>query len=187
MKLTKFNPKDIQSMYDSNHRYNVMLKNGTVLNAVAITEWIEDETEKVYYLFDNLDGDTWEPNEVQSTDICYLYDVVEVGNQYALTRNGSKCFPENIYGTFEHYSIAQNFANIFQYYQDTYTPDTIKEKDIIEYTDKHGVHKGIVLSVKKPIELDDHGSIELYVFDEKQFEHFTYIAWNKHLTVVEEY
>lgn len=120
----------------------------------------------------------------------HKYDLVAVGNGWALTRDGSKFFRENTFGVIDVKEYADSLVHSLNYYSNTITPDNINVRDIVEY--KHPcnniVRRAIVVDITKPRSLDDHGCVEIYFLDGNQdFEHISYIGWNEFMTVVEEY
>ncbi|EON7637074.1 hypothetical protein ABV23_RS01110 [Escherichia coli] len=189
MNLVKFNPKNAERMFNTNNLFNIMLNDGTVQIGVALLAF-EGEKLNTIYKFSNLDGDFWELHEVDKVCTHFVYELQEVGAGWALTRNGSRVFPGNVYGVIENKEYAEHYLHNLNRNASIYTPDTIKVNDIVLYTDYNNfTHKAIVTAVRKPKDAFDHGTIEVYmVGGEKQyFDHFTYTGWDTFLEVIEEY
>lgn len=182
MKLRKFNPKKINEL--KHERYNAMMIDGTI--AKLILESRNVNGKDVPYF--NFEGNYVDPNDVTMIDERYEYSYVAVGNEWAMTRDGKKVFPGNVYGTVSDETYIQSVVHAIQYYQDIYTPDEIKKGDIVEL--QFGVDKGkraAVFDIRKPRGIEDHGMIEVCIFSGGYYDHYTYSGWPQFMKVVEEY
>lgn len=186
MKFENFNPKKVHDMYMQDTKYNIMLKDGKIIRSVIIVCIDDGPLSAPTYYFDNLDGDKFGLPSVQKIATDYLYEVIDVGDEWAISRNGQKVFPGNVFGTCSNYDIAYSNAYMLQLNNDTYTPDTIKRNDIVSVLVKNG-ESAIVTEVRKPTDGTDHGTVEIYFLDSKYFEHFMYTGWDKYLKVTEVY
>lgn len=189
MNFIKFNSSESEAYFNTNNKFNIILKDGTVVIGVSLLSF-DGENLKTVYKFTNLDGDYWDTSDVSKICTHYVFESIEVGDGWALTCNGNKVFSGNIFGVISSKEIVDHHLHVLNNNANTYTPDNIKIHDIVTYTDYNGFrHKAIVTEVKKPKNYFDHGLIEVYmVGGEKQyFDHFTYTGWNRFLTVVEEY
>lgn len=188
MNLEKFNPNKVKDL--PLRKYNLMLLDGRYMQCMEL-EYVEDGpmTQTVYYFVSTDRKTKVTPKEVDSFCRYIQFDYVAVGNGFALTKNGSKTFRENVYGVIDNEQYAQHFIINMNNNANTYTPDTINRNDIVECIDGHFYNgeKAIVTEVRKPYSADDHGTVEVYMLDKKFFEHFTYTGWNKFLKVVENY
>lgn len=185
MKLQKFNPKNAAQMYDEHKHYNIMLKDGTVIVGAALDYYDDSD---YYYFYSK--GNIIEPTDVAMIDKWHSYGLVKVGDSWVVTKDGSKFFKDNTHGIIDEHLYAQSVMFQYQTYQDTYTPDTIKEGDLVSVKDNNStdVRSAIVMCIRKPSDSLDHGMVEVFFLDDNQyFEHYTYIGWTKWLTVLEEY
>lgn len=184
MKLRKFNPKKINEL---NHKhYNAMLIDGTIAKLILESRKVDGKEKEVLYF--NHEGNYVDPNDVTMIDERHIYSYVAVGDEWAMTRNGKKVFPGNVYGVVSDEMFIQSVVHSIQYYQDTYSPDTIKKGDIVELL--FGSDKGkraVVFDIRKPVGIEDHGMIEVCIFSNQYFDHYTYAGWPEFMKVVEEY
>lgn len=182
MNLEKFNPKKVEEL--PLRKYNIMLKNERFVTATVLMTDSQDN-----YFFHSTQYGNFELDEVAKIAPHTEFGYVAVGNGFALTKNGSKIFRENVYGVIDDEQHAQYFIINMNRNANTYTPDTINCNDIVECIDGHFYKgdKAIVTEVRKPYNVEDHGTIEVYMLDTKIFEHFTYTGWNEFLKVVESY
>jgi hypothetical protein len=180
MNLEKFNPKKVKELPLKN--YNILLKNGRPIQRAMLT-FSND-----FYFFANELG-AFELREVDQIAPYTEYSYVPVGNGFALTRDGCKCFKENIYGVIDNEQHAQYYIFNMNNNANRYTTDAINLNDIVVCIQElfYTGSKAIVTSINKPTDIEDHGTIEVYLLKEQIFEHFTYSGWNEFLEVVEEY
>lgn len=186
MNLEKFNPKKVQDLVVEK-KYNIMLTDESVVCA-ELRSTGHSEKQGTYFFVQNNDT-VHELTTVTHIAPYTEFSYVAVGNGFALTKNGSKVFRENVYGVIDNEQDAQYYIFNMNNNANTYTPDTIHRNDIVECIDGYFYNgdKAIVTEVRKPNDVEDHGTVEVYMLDKKFFEHFTYTGWNEFLKVVEAY
>lgn len=186
MNLEKFNPKKVTDLVIEK-KYNIMLGDSSVVCA-ELRSTGHSEKQGTYFFVQNNDT-VHELNTITHIAPYIEFSYVAVGDGFALTKNGSKVFRENIHGIIDNEDYAKHYIHYMNINSNTYTPDTINNHDIVECIDKHFYtgEKAIVVNVIKPRDLEDHGCVEVYLLDSRIFEHFTYSGWNNFLNVIEEY
>lgn len=184
MNLEKFNPKKVQDLI-LGKKYHIETTKGEILVGELGRS---TESPNAEYFFSG-DFGLYDVAKICRIAPYTEFSYVAVGNGFALTKNGSKIFPENVYGVIDDEQHAQYYIFNMNNNANTYTPDTIHRNDIVECIDGHFYNgdKAIVTEVRKPNDVEDHGTVEVYMLDKKFFEHFTYTGWNQFLKVVEAY
>lgn len=186
MNFVKFNPKKVSELKVES-KYNLVLNDSSVVCAeLRSTGHIKNNG--VYHFVEN-DEKVHMLDTINFISPRIEFSYVSVGDGFALTKNGSKVFPENVYGIIDNEEYAKHYVHFMNHNTNTYTPDMIKRSDIVECISKYFYtgEKAIVIDVIKPRTLDDHGCIEVYLLTSMVFEHFTYTGWTEFLKVIEEY
>lgn len=193
MKLFDLDTSNVCSM--PKIKYNFLDHNENIHYNMSIESYKEKNKkgkEIVKYKFIGSSGE-FEPQNFKKYGLYKVYDYIEVCDGFALTCNGNTCFPENVYGIIKNEEYAKHFVYNMNRNSNLYTPDNIKRNDIVEI---YGVKsedslynkKAIVTDIKKPIDDEDHGLIEVYILDGHQyFEHFTWTGWHLNFKIIEEY
>lgn len=187
MNFVKFNPKKVSELKVES-KYNLVLNDSSVVCAeLRSTGHIKNNG--VYHFVEN-DEKVHMLDTINFISPRIEFSYVSVGDGFALTKNGSKVFAENVYGVITDQQFAEHYSRNMNRNANIYTPDTIHVHDIVKCDGnmygKYG-RKAIVTQVRKPLDLEDHGTIEVYFLNEQYFEHFTYTGWNEYMEVIEEY
>lgn len=190
MKLVPFRTKMFPEL-QTNVRYHVMLANGDLWKDVVLFSTVvqqehngtlRDVTE---YSFSNLDGDSVPSGDIVLYCRSYKFELLQIDDAYCITRDGNKFFKENTFGLCDHFQYMTSVAHMLQYDNDTYTPDTIKQGDLIEVLD--GNEHGIVITVKQSKNFDDHGFVEVFLTEKRVYEHYTHQGWDTFIKVLTPY
>lgn len=179
MKFEKITPKKLKSLH-LGKKYNIETRKGEYLVGTFGVNLVENNH---LYFFEGYFG-IYDSEFIVNVAPYVEFSYTPVGNGFALTKNGSKIFKENIYGIIDDEQIAQHYVKNMNNNANSITSTIIKPKDIVEIVcDEFKGKQGIVTEIRIPANLEDHGMIEVFLFDEKHFEHFTFSNWTKNLKI----
>jgi len=184
MKLEKLTPKKIKDL-PLGKKYHIETRKGEFL--IGELGIASADSDNPIYFFSG-DFGRYDSDSIINFAPHVEFSYISVGDGFVLTKNGNKIFPENIYGVISDEQYAQHYVHNMNCNVNTLTSDAIQNNDIVEiiFGDLRG-KQAIVTKLRKPVDIEDHGLVEVFLLNERYFEHFTYSNWDKCLKVVEKY